>query len=308
MSIIRRTEDGWSDDELMQLPSGLLLPSYLAEREIERLKRPTALDLFSGCGGFSLGVIQAGFRVVAGVDNDALAAITYMHNLGAYPAQFHWGEPGDRDRFEKALWEMYDLKPTGGRKRPRKEEMHGARVSGGGWISHETNVPGVEHFLFGDVAKLTGPLILEAIGMKRGELDLVMGSPPCQGFSFSGKRQIDDPRNTLIFDFFRLICELRPKTMVMENVPGVLSMTTPDGIPVLELCARILEEGDYMRATAFLKAIDVQGKRMGFVRTSGKKTTSDAMKKAKRSGGQKARPNAPAQPNLFTIDRGAVPA
>ncbi len=55
-----------------------------------------------------------------------------------------------------------------------------------------------------------------------GELDLVAGGPPCQGFSSIGKRLIDDARNQLVFHFFRIISELRPRYFVMENVPGIV--------------------------------------------------------------------------------------
>lgn len=53
------------------------------------------------------------------------------------------------------------------------------------------------------------------------EVDVVFGGPPCQGFSTMGKRLIDDKRNQLVFHFFRIIDELRPRYFVMENVPGM---------------------------------------------------------------------------------------
>lgn len=54
-----------------------------------------------------------------------------------------------------------------------------------------------------------------------GQIDLIAGGPPCQGFSFIGKRLVDDTRNRLVFHFFRLVEELRPRYFVMENVPGM---------------------------------------------------------------------------------------
>lgn len=53
------------------------------------------------------------------------------------------------------------------------------------------------------------------------QIDVVFGGPPCQGFSLMGKRLLDDPRNTLVFHFIRLIDELKPKYFVMENVKGM---------------------------------------------------------------------------------------
>ncbi len=55
-----------------------------------------------------------------------------------------------------------------------------------------------------------------------GQIDLVFGGPPCQGFSLMGKRLPDDERNSLIFHFYRLVTELSPRYFVMENVPGML--------------------------------------------------------------------------------------
>ncbi len=54
-----------------------------------------------------------------------------------------------------------------------------------------------------------------------GEIDLIAGGPPCQGFSMIGKRLVDDYRNQLVFHFYRLISALRPKYFIMENVPGM---------------------------------------------------------------------------------------
>jgi DNA (cytosine-5)-methyltransferase 1 len=53
------------------------------------------------------------------------------------------------------------------------------------------------------------------------DIDLVVGGPPCQGFSLIGKRIVDDPRNELVFHFFRIVKEIRPRYFVMENVPGM---------------------------------------------------------------------------------------
>jgi DNA (cytosine-5)-methyltransferase 1 len=74
-----------------------------------------------------------------------------------------------------------------------------------------------------DISTVAGSEILEALA-KNGystEVDLVAGGPPCQGFSHMGKRQLDDPRNSLVFEYVRLIAELNPKYFVFENVPGI---------------------------------------------------------------------------------------
>ena len=55
------------------------------------------------------------------------------------------------------------------------------------------------------------------------DIDLIVGGPPCQGFSQIGQRQLDDPRNKLVFDFVRFVKELRPKYFIFENVPGIIA-------------------------------------------------------------------------------------
>lgn len=74
----------------------------------------------------------------------------------------------------------------------------------------------------GDIVKLTGDECLRLAGINKGSLDVLDGSPPCQGFSTAGKRKFDDPRNSLFKEYARLLYELQPKVFVMENVTGMV--------------------------------------------------------------------------------------
>ena len=74
----------------------------------------------------------------------------------------------------------------------------------------------------GDIAKLSVEECLRLAGVAPGELDVFDGSPPCQGFSTSGKREIGDQRNQLFREFVRLLSGLRPRAFVMENVSGMV--------------------------------------------------------------------------------------
>jgi DNA (cytosine-5)-methyltransferase 1 len=74
----------------------------------------------------------------------------------------------------------------------------------------------------GDIAKLTGTECMKLAGIEKGVLDVLDGSPPCQGFSTAGKRKFDDPRNSLFKEYARLLNELQPKVFVMENVTGMV--------------------------------------------------------------------------------------
>jgi len=72
-----------------------------------------------------------------------------------------------------------------------------------------------------DITKVAPAEILEFCKLRKGELDILDGSPPCQGFSMAGKRCVQDPRNDLFLAFANLIGGLAPKVFVMENVPGM---------------------------------------------------------------------------------------
>lgn len=74
----------------------------------------------------------------------------------------------------------------------------------------------------GDIAKLNIDECLRMAGLQPGELDVLDGSPPCQGFSTAGKRVLDDPRNDLFREYVRLLRGLRPRVFVMENVSGMV--------------------------------------------------------------------------------------
>jgi len=74
----------------------------------------------------------------------------------------------------------------------------------------------------GDIAQLSVAECLSMTGLQPGDLDVFDGSPPCQGFSTAGKRQIDDPRNGLFREYVRLLRGLQPKAFVMENVSGMV--------------------------------------------------------------------------------------
>jgi DNA (cytosine-5)-methyltransferase 1 len=74
----------------------------------------------------------------------------------------------------------------------------------------------------GDIHNLTVEKVFELTGIKEGELDILDGSPPCQGFSTAGKREFCDPRNQLYNEYIRLLRGLKPKIFIMENVSGLV--------------------------------------------------------------------------------------
>jgi DNA (cytosine-5)-methyltransferase 1 len=76
-----------------------------------------------------------------------------------------------------------------------------------------------------DIQKLTVTEFARALRLRSGDLDLLAGCPPCQGFSamrtLNGKKRNKDRQNDLIFDFLRFVRGLKPKAVMMENVPGL---------------------------------------------------------------------------------------
>lgn len=150
--------------------------------------RPTAIDLFAGAGGFSLGVEQAGFDVVAAVEFDPIHAATHHINFPLC----------------KTLCK-------------RVEDVKGNQV-------------------------------LEAADIAGRAPDLVIGGPPCQGFSLIGHRVLEDSRNALVFHFLRLVRELRPRYFVMENVPG---MATGAHTQLLHELIERFEKADYQVALPY---------------------------------------------------------
>lgn len=123
----------------------------------------TFIDLFSGCGGMSLGFEQAGFTSLLAIDCWEDALITYKYN--------------------------------------RKD----AKI------------------LCADIENID----IETLYLKdfkNTSVDLIIGGPPCQGFSIAGKRIVEDKRNTLYRSFVRFVEVFCPKAFVMENVPNILSM------------------------------------------------------------------------------------
>ena len=127
------------------------------------VRKPTAIDLFAGCGGVTEGLRQAGFRVIAAVEIDSAAAKTYQLN------------------------------------HPKVE------------LSES------------DIREIRGRKWMQDLGIERGELDLLVGCPPCQGFSTlrtrNGAYWNRDERNYLVDEMLRLVKEMRPRTVIMENVP-----------------------------------------------------------------------------------------
>lgn len=127
------------------------------------------IDLFSGAGGLSTGLEQAGFDSVFATEIVAQYAATYA-------------------------------------------------------LNHQNTEVCVD-----DIRKLNPLRIRESLRLERGQLDLIAGGPPCQGFSINAPiRSSQDPRNHLFKDYLRFVKEFHPKAVLIENVPGLVSFRHGD--------------------------------------------------------------------------------
>ena len=90
-------------------------------------------------------------------------------------------------------------------------------------------------------------------GIKKGDIDVVIGGPPCQAYSTVGKRLIDDPRGKLFQEYYRILSELMPKVFVFENVKGLLSMCGGD---LIQTIRSLFESLGYKVYVKLLNAAD----------------------------------------------------
>jgi len=136
------------------------------------------IDLFAGCGGLSLGFMQAGFDMNQAVEFDPVIASTYQHN---------------HPRVNMIIDDIKNIDTSG---------------------------------TFED-----------------SDADIIIGGPPCQGFSMAGARIrhgfIDDPRNYLFKHYFNVVKEVMPKVFIMENVKGI---TTMQGGKIFEELQRVFQD------------------------------------------------------------------
>ena len=138
-------------------------------------ERRTFIDLFAGCGGLSLGLIEAGWKGSFAVEVNPDAFLTFRRNLVE--------GPGRKYRHEWPEWlpiAAHNIRSV--RRKYRNELRH-----------------------------------------LRGQVTLVAGGPPCQGFSTLGRRNASDARNSLIDDYVSFVNLVQPKFILLENVVGIKS-------------------------------------------------------------------------------------
>lgn len=87
-------------------------------------------------------------------------------------------------------------------------------------------------------------------------VDLIVGGPPCQGMSLAGKRDKNDPRNSLFMEYIRFVEFFKPKLLIMENVPGILSMKMASGKKIIDVIVEEFAKIGYVVEYKVLYAAD----------------------------------------------------
>lgn len=87
-----------------------------------------------------------------------------------------------------------------------------------------------------------------------GDIDVVVGGPPCQGFSMAGERKVGDIRNSLFEEFLRVVDIVKPKFCLMENVKGIYTMKSLDGDYVFNKILKEFEKRGYVLKVKLLNS------------------------------------------------------
>ncbi len=202
-------------------------PRSIIEKISEKVRtgyRPTVLDLFAGAGGFSEGFMRAGYDVVAHIEMERNACSTLTTRM-IYHALFKKGALADYKRYllgeisRDGLVEKYGL----------EEEKDSVICSKIGRDNYKK--------LIGEVRKR----------LKGKKLDMIIGGPPCQAYSYIGRardneKMKSDDRNFLYKYYVEFLKALKPKIFIFENVPGL--ETAGDGKHLRDM-RRLMKRAGY---------------------------------------------------------------
>jgi DNA (cytosine-5)-methyltransferase 1 len=190
-------------------------------------KKLSHIELFAGCGGMSLGLDAAGFELFFANELSPMAAETFAYNI----LNEDLNDKAEKELIsDKALWIKSDFKKNDLKNRLR-ENPFSTKKGRFSDLNNKSNLK--EKLLIGNIDDLLdyfkkNPIKTEEI--KKKNIDLISGGPPCQSFSLAGKREKNNEKNQLPLSFSKLAGLLKPKTILLENVKGITSPFKEDGI------------------------------------------------------------------------------
>jgi len=184
------------------------------------------IELFSGCGGLSLGLKQTGFELTMANELSPMAAESFAYNFFNENLE-ELANKGHKA--EKTLWlnsSFAELKP-----RLRENPFTFPAFNEKGTSDIPKNISELQgKLVVGSIVELNRLLesndelvnqLKTSFSSTRG-LDLVSGGPPCQSFSMAGLRKLDCDKNTLPWEFAKFVQHTQPKIAMLENVTGIL--------------------------------------------------------------------------------------
>jgi DNA (cytosine-5)-methyltransferase 1 len=186
------------------------------------------IELFAGCGGMSLGLDAAGFELFMANELSPMAGETFAFNLfGENLAQLG----SEKNKSQNVIWIKSMFSSVNLKERLRENPFEFAK-------SRYTDVNSKTEFasklVIGNIDHLLGFLAHNKSAcyqLRKQNIDLLSGGPPCQGFSLAGKRVKDDYKNLLPLSFAKFAGLVQPKVVLLENVKGITSpFETDDGV------------------------------------------------------------------------------
>ena len=182
------------------------------------------IELFAGCGGFSLGLQTAGFDLLMANELSPMAAETFAYNLLDVDLQ------KDKSQ-EQVIWLNSAFPRSDINSRLRENPLSiNEIVEPCSDIEEKPSDPDLAiagKLLVGGIAELNDLLSKKENGylasLSSAGVDLVSGGPPCQSFSLAGLRDFNNHRNQLPWQFAKFVSLVKPKMALLENVTGILS-------------------------------------------------------------------------------------
>lgn len=186
----------------------------------------THIELFGGCGGMSLGLEASGFHLFFANELSPMAGETFAYNLLKEDLD---ALSKEKKMPQKTLWIKSNYKKEDLKNRLRENPFEARE---GKYSDLDIKSVLENKLLVGDIDKLLqwlqrNPTVVKNIRKKN--ITLISGGPPCQSFSLAGKREKNNAKNLLPLSFAKFVGLIKPKFAILENVKGITAAFTENG-------------------------------------------------------------------------------